>query len=91
MHFVHQNVELSLMIDYKKLLMKYIHAIGEYEGTNFLSCIDDEIFSQEEFAELIALADELKYGGHSLMVKRLHDTQESLSSILSVPTKKLGD
>lgn len=53
------------MIDYKKLLLKYIWLIKEYEGIDYISRADnfhDVLFIEEEIEELkelSKLADEL--------------------------------
>ena len=47
-------------MDYKALLMKYINHVADNEGVTFIKeyCRNDELFTQEEWDELIKLDTE---------------------------------
>ncbi len=49
------------MIDYRTLLKKYIHHVGESEGVDFIGCgrVKDGNFTQDEEGVLFELAREL--------------------------------
>ena len=47
-------------MDYKNLLLKYINHVADNEGVIFIKeyCRNDELFTQEEWDELVKLGEE---------------------------------